>query len=131
MTDSTLTEVNITDKEPTKPVNPLEGNIGIGAFTINGALTHINEKIIDEVNDEVSKHIDFIIEDAQQYIYDKVQDYQSDIRYDILSLLKNKYNIDDSDADVILSGCGDFDTLDDAIQSKMEVEQDSIQIYRA
>lgn len=131
MTDSTFTEVNITDEEPTKPVNPLEGNIGIGTYTTNGALTHINEKIIDEVDYEVSKHIDFIIEDAQQYIYDKVQDYQSDIKYDVLSLLKNKYSIDDSDADIILSGSGDFDTLDDAIQSKMDSEQYSITLYKA
>jgi len=104
--------------------HPYEGNIGVGEYTKNGDLNKISQNIIDEVCYRVDSEIEAARYAIDEYINELKEGATENIKADMTEFVADKYNLSYEDADVIIKGCGDFDLLDDVIDSKVEMEFD-------
>ena len=104
--------------------HPYEGNIGIGAETVNGSLSKISDMINDQINQEASYIRESIIQDLENILYDKIADAKEELHYQVTHEIMKKYNIDENDMDIILKGHEDYslqDRIDDIIEMEMEI----------
>jgi len=104
--------------------NPFEGNIGIGAETVNGSLSRISDMINDQINHEVSFIREDIIQDLQNILYDKIAEAKDELRHQVTYEIKSKYNIDEEDMNIIFKGHEEYsleDRIDDVIEMEMEI----------
>ena len=104
--------------------NPYDGNIGIGAETVNGSLSRISDMINDQINHEVSFIREDIIQDLQNILYDKIAEAKDELRHQVTYEIKSKYNIDEEDMNIILKGNEEYsleDRIDDVIEMEMEI----------
>lgn len=104
--------------------NPFEGNIGIGAGTVNGSLSKISDMINDQINQEVSYIRENIIQELQEILYDKITEAKDELHYQVTHEISKKYNINDEDISIILKGHEEYsleDRIDDVIEMEMEI----------
>ena len=104
--------------------NPFEGNIGIGADTVNGSLSKISDMINDQINQEVSYIRENIIQELQEILYDKITEAKDELHYQVTHEISKKYNINDEDISIILKGHEEYsleDRIDDVIEMEMEI----------
>jgi hypothetical protein len=104
--------------------HPFEGNIGIGAETVNGSLSKISDMINDQINQEVSYIRENIIQELQEILYDKITEAKDELHYQVTHEISKKYNINDEDISIILKGHEEYsleDRIDDVIEMEMEI----------
>ena len=104
--------------------NPFEGNIGIGAETVNGGLSKISDMINDQINQEASYIRESIIQDLYDVLQDKISEAKDELHYQVTHEIMKKYNIDEDDMNIILKGHEDYslqDRIDDVIEMEMEI----------
>ncbi len=104
--------------------NPYEGNIGIGAETVNGSLSKISDMINDQINQEVSYIRESIVQELQEILYDKIADAKEELSHQVTTEITNKYNIDYEDMNIIFKGHEEYsleDKIDDVIEMEMEI----------
>ena len=104
--------------------HPFEGNIGIGAETVNGSLSKISDMINDQINQEVSYIRESIIQDLYEVLQDKISEAKEELSHQVTTEITNKYNIDYEDMNIIFKGHEEYsleDRIDDIIEMEMEI----------